>query len=174
MLELLLLRHAKSRWDRAGEEDHERDLAPRGLEAAPRMGRLLQEQDLIPELALCSTATRARRSWALAAAAIGQEIRTRYMRELYLAPPDELLGVIRQQEGPRRLLLVGHNPGLHELAQLLARRGDPVQLHRLRQKLPTAALVRLDLEAGTWSEVAPGSGTLAGFWRPKDLDRADH
>src|SRR3712207_852951 len=118
MLELLLLRHAKSRWDRPEDEDHERDLAPRGLEAAARIGRLIQEQNLIPELALCSTATRARRTWALAAAAIGWEIRTRYIRELYLAAPDEILGLIRQQEGPKRLLLVGHNPGLHELAQL--------------------------------------------------------
>lgn len=169
MLDLLLLRHAKSRWDQPDTGDHERDLAQRGLEAAPRMGDLIRAQGLVPQLALCSTATRARRTWDLAAARLEAPVRTRYLRELYLAPPDQILGIIRQQTEPGRLLLVGHNPGLHHLAQRLAGEGSPALIERLRHKLPTAALVRLGFDAPSWDAVAPGRGRLLGFWRPRDL-----
>jgi phosphohistidine phosphatase len=174
MLELLLLRHAKSRRDGSGDEgDHERDLAQRGLAAAAAMGRFMSGQGLIPDLALCSTATRTRRTWDLVADAIGSKVRTRFLRELYLAPPAQLLDIVRQQEGPRMLLLVGHNPGLHELAQKLAGGGEKALLKVLRQKLPTCGLVRLAFDKDAWGAVASGGGQLAGYWRPKDLDGPD-
>ena len=68
MRELLLLRHAKSSWDQPGMADHERDLDPRGLAAARRMGALLRERNLIPDLVLCSTARRTVHTWQLASA----------------------------------------------------------------------------------------------------------
>ena len=134
------------------------------------MGRFMSGQGLVPDLALCSTATRARRTWELVAEAIGRKVRTRFVRELYLAPPAQLLDILRQQGGPRTLALIGHNPGLHELAQKLAGGGDKALLKVLRQKLPTCGLVRLTFEAQAWGAVGPGGGQLAGFWRPKDLD----
>ena len=110
MRELLLLRHAKSNRDEPAAGDHERDLARRGERAAPQVGRLLRAEGLVPDLALCSTATRAKRTWELAAAELGREVPVRYLRTLYLAPPSRLLVTVRQQASDvGRLLLVGHN-----------------------------------------------------------------
>lgn len=173
MPELLLLRHAKSSWDRPDVDDHERDLAPRGLAAASRMGRLLREEGLIPDLALCSTALRARRTWDLAAAELGREVPTEHVGPLYLASSDKLLATARQrgtEAGAGRLLLVGHDPGLHDLARRLAGRGDDrAALTGLREKFPTAALARIALPGADWDEAPRGKGTLLGFWRPRDL-----
>lgn len=170
MLELLLLRHAKSRWDLAGATDHDRDLAPRGEEAAPRMGRLIAEQGLAPDRVLCSTAIRARRTWELASASLPGQPELLHRRDLYLAPSGRLLDIVRAHGGDaRRLMLVGHNPGLHDLAQRLAGEGDPKLRRKLAEKLPTAALVHLAFKAGDWRTLAPGSGRLLGFWRPRDL-----
>jgi phosphohistidine phosphatase len=170
MLELLLLRHGKSAWDRPGLDDHERDLAPRGAKAAKRMGRVLRDMGWRPDLVLCSTAVRARRTWELAAAAWGKEVETRYLKGLYLAPAERLLEVIRRQpKACRRLLLIGHDPGLHALAVLLAGAGDAAELERLRAKLPTAALARIGFDGDDWTAVEPGRGRLLQLIRPRDL-----
>src|SRR5689334_16797430 len=115
MLELVLLRHAKSRWDRPAADDHDRELAPRGERSASRMGRLLREEGLIPDLALCSTAVRARRTWELAEAGLGRgQVKVDYRRQLYLASPERLLALVRSLDDPGvgRLLLIGHNPDM--------------------------------------------------------------
>jgi phosphohistidine phosphatase len=170
MLELLLLRHAKSAWDRPGLEDHERDLAPRGVKAAKRMGKVLRDKGWRPDLVLCSTALRARRTWELAAAALGADVETRYERGLYLAPAERLLETTRGQPGScRRLLLVGHDPGMHVLAVQLAGHGGADNLDRLRAKLPTGALARLAFDADEWSAVAAGQGRLLELIRPREL-----
>jgi phosphohistidine phosphatase len=175
MLELLLLRHAKSGWDEPGVGDHDRDLAPRGLGTAPRMGRLMREEDLVPDLALSSTATRARRTWDLVAAELGREVPVQHLRGLYLAPPGRMLEAVRRQDATavRRLLLVGHDPGMHALAVRLAGRGDPALIQRLREKFPTCALARFGLPGAAGWEAAGGPCELLGFWRPRDLDPAD-
>lgn len=171
MLELLLLRHAKSRWDMAGAADHDRDLAPRGEEAAPRMGRLIAEHGPLPDRVLCSTATRARRTWELASAELPSRPELLHRRDLYLAPSGRLLDIVRASGGDaRRLMLVGHNPGLHDLAQRLVGDGDVTLRHKLAEKLPTGALVHLAFEASGWPKLVPRSGRLLGFWRPRDLD----
>jgi phosphohistidine phosphatase len=154
----------------AGAADHDRDLAPRGEEAAPRMGRLIAEHKLAPDCVLSSTATRARRTWDLASAALSAQPELVPRRDLYLAPSGRLLDIVRAHGGnARRLMLVGHNPGLHDLAQRLVGEGDPKLRRKLAEKLPTAALVHLTFEAGDWKALAPGSGRLIGFWRPRDL-----
>jgi phosphohistidine phosphatase len=171
MLELLLLRHAKSRWDMAGAADHDRDLAPRGEKAALRMGRLIAEQGLLPDRVLCSTATRARRTWELASGELTAQPELLHRRDLYLAPSGRLLDAVRASGGDvRRLMLVGHNPGLHDLAQRLVGDGDVALRRKLAEKLPTAALVHLAFEAPRWPKLALRSGRLLGFWRPRDLD----
>ena len=171
MRELLLLRHAKSDRDDHAAEDHERDLAPRGERAAPRVGRLLRAEGLVPDLALCSTATRARRTWDLAAAGLGREVPVDHLRALYLAPPSRLLETVQRQDGDvGRLLLVGHNPGLHGLAMALSGEGDPALLTALRAAFPTAALARIGFDVAAWAEVGAGAGRLLGYWRPRDPD----
>ena len=170
MLELLLFRHAKSSWDRPGADDHDRDLAPRGEASAPRMGALIASESLLPDAVLCSTARRAVRTWQLAAAELEPAPPVAHLRELYLAAPGALLELVRRHGGPaRRLMLVGHNPGLHAFALELAGAGDPDLRARLAEKYPTAALARLAFDVARWRDLAPRSGTLLGFWRPRDL-----
>jgi phosphohistidine phosphatase len=169
MRELLLLRHAKSSWDQPGVSDRERELAPRGLTAAARMGDLLREQDLAPDLVLCSTARRTVDSWKLAGARLERQPRVTYCDALYLAAPDRILDLIRRHGGSaQRLLLVGHNPGLHQCATRLTGAGAQALRARLAQKFPTGALARIGV-AGGWAELAPGSGELLGFWIPREL-----
>lgn len=167
MLELLLLRHAKSDWGDPDLADHDRDLAPRGLKAAPRMGRLLRRRGLVPDLVLCSTALRARRTWDLASAELASPPPVRHLRSLYLATPAQMLAAIRRQP-PGRLLLVGHDPGMHHLAIQLADEGEPEALGSLSEKFPTAALAWLQLDIADWQDVGPGR--LAGFFRPRRPD----
>jgi phosphohistidine phosphatase len=170
MLELLLLRHAKSRWDQPGVDDHDRELAPRGERAARRMGRLLAERRLVPDRVLCSTARRAARTWELAAAELGGAPEPVLDRALYLATPERLLEAVRRRGGDaRRLLVVGHNPGMHAFATLVAADGAADARARLAAKFPTAALAQVAVDAPSWSGLATGSGRLAAFWRPRDL-----
>ncbi|HEX6013837.1 MAG TPA: histidine phosphatase family protein [Geminicoccaceae bacterium] len=170
MLELLLLRHAKSRWDQPGADDHDRDLAPRGEAAAPRMGALIASEGLIPDRVLCSTARRAARTWQLASAELEPKPAVAHLREIYLASPTRLLDIVRcQGSSARRLMVVGHNPGLHAFALELAGAGDPDLRARLAKKYPTAALARFAFDGTGWPDLAPRSGMLLGFWCPRDL-----
>lgn len=171
MLELLLLRHAKSTPATPGQDDHERGLEPRGEKAAQRVGHLMAEHGLVPDLALCSTAVRTRATWEIVSGRLRRPVPVKELRTLYLAPPGRLLEIVqRQPEAVRRLLLIGHNPGLHALAVRLAGTGDAAALQALREKLPTAALVHLGFEGiDGWGAVAVGTGRLLGSWRPREL-----
>jgi phosphohistidine phosphatase len=169
--ELLLLRHAKSAWDDPSAADHDRDLAPRGVKAAKRMGHELVARGLVPDLVLCSTARRARRTLELVLRAFDPAPPVRELRSLYLAPPSRLLEVVqRQPPSVRRLMLVGHDPGMHALGQRLAGRGPADLLASLAAKFPTGACLRLGFTGRGWDEVAAGRGRLLDFIRPRDLD----
>lgn len=171
MLELMLLRHAKSRWDAAGVDDHDRDLTDRGVRAAERMGRLIRDRRLVPDLVLTSTATRARRTVALALTALDPAPPVKELRTLYLAVPGRIIEIIRRQDADAgRLMVVGHNPGMHALALRLAGAAKEADRARLEEKLPTAALALFRFEKAAWSEVAEADGRLAGYWRPRDLE----
>ena len=168
MLRLMLFRHAKSAYP-AGVEDHERPLAERGEKAAPVIGRYMADQRLVPDLAVVSTARRAQQTWALAAEALGKVIRRRDEARIYEAPA-ALVEVIRQTpSGVGTLLLVGHNPGLQDLALDLVGGGDKDALARLRAKYSTAGLAVIDFDVRRWSDVSPGGGSLERFVTPKSV-----
>ena len=165
--ELLLLRHAKSSWEQA--DDHERDLTPRGIEAARQLGAWLARNRLRPDLVLCSTATRAQHTWQLAGEALPDMLPKRDLPALYLASADRLLEIVRTEGGSAaRLLMVGHNPGLGEFASRVSGRGDPGALTALRTKFPTAALAHLRFEVEGWRAIDYELGELVSFWRPRD------
>lgn len=167
---LLLLRHAKSSRDDPAIEDLDRPLAPRGHRAAPLIGAEMARRGWIPERVLCSPARRARETWALVAEALGPAPVT-YEPGLYLAAPAALLRLVRDNPaGIGRLLLIGHNPGLQELALLLARPEPGDALDRLRAKLPTAGLAVLELPDGAWGALGAGSARLTAFVTPRDLE----
>jgi phosphohistidine phosphatase len=167
---LLLMRHAKSSWDRSDLADVDRPLAPRGRKAAPLIARYLGEQHLIPDLVLCSHAARVRETWQLMAPVLGDAIACRTLRSLYLAAPSRLLEPLRRTaDEVRILMLIGHNPGLGGLAASLAGTGPKKALQRLRTKFPTAGLAVLSFEIERWTELAAGGGRLEDFIRPRDF-----
>jgi phosphohistidine phosphatase len=171
MRTLLLLRHAKSSWDDPTLEDFDRPLAPRGIDAVPLMAGYLQAKELRPDLVLCSPALRARQTWSLVAHALGGTIEVKELQGLYLGPPSRLLEALRRApDSARRVMLVGHNPGMEHLAMALAGpRSKPKALSRLRKKFPTAALAQIDFETENWSDIDRAGGRLRRLVRPKDL-----
>ena len=173
MRRLLLLRHAKSDWSEPGASDHERPLNRRGREAAPRIGAYLRRHRLMPDSVLCSTARRTRDTWALVAAEIPDAASATYVERIYEATPRTLLDILRNAEpGGAALLVVGHNPGLHELATQLIASGDLDDRERLREKLPTGGLVVIDFAIAEWSKLHARSGRLERFVVPRMLEAA--
>ncbi|QNA76835.1 histidine phosphatase family protein [Streptomyces sp. So13.3] len=163
---LVILRHAKSAWP-DGVPDHDRPLNRRGLRDAPAAGRWLDEAGRLPDLVLCSSARRTRQTWELAAAELDGAPPVRYEPRLYAADDDDLLDVVREvAPDVGTLLLVGHNPGLQELALLLAGEAAGDTLERARTKFPTSGTAVLTW-SGPWSALEPGSALLTDFVVPR-------
>src|SRR5262245_65743547 len=166
MRALYLLRHAKSSWDDPTLPDHERPLAPRGRRDAKRIARHLRTLGLKPELILCSPAVRTRETLELLQPAVGDATVT-FDDALYGASSDRLLARLRSvPDEVESVMLIGHNPGLEQLALELASTGD--ELERLETKFPTAAPATLAIDK-PWSRLEPGDATLAAFVVPKQL-----
>jgi phosphohistidine phosphatase len=164
---LYLLRHAKSSWDDPALTDDERPLAPRGRRDGKRIGEHLRRQEIEPDLVLCSSAARTRETLELLRPALGGST-VLVEDELYAASSDQLLARIRVvPDEIASVMVIGHNPGLHELALVLASTGGD-ELERLEEKFPTAALATLAL-AEPWGRVAPGGATLTAYVVPKQL-----
>ena len=172
MLTLSLLRHAKSSWDDAGLDDHERPLAKRGTRDAPRVGALLRAESIIPDLILCSGAVRTRATLTLVLAQLERAPpHIVYDDAIYLAEPAALLARLAAIEpAVRHVMLVGHNPGLHALALAVTGAGEKKDLARLALGFPTAALAVIDVEAPGWDALAPGLGRLRLYVTPRSLD----
>ena len=171
MKTLYLLRHAKSSWDEPTLDDFDRPLAARGRAAAPRIGAFMRAHGWIPDLVLCSAARRARETWALVAAALDADIAATYTDALFHGSPFRLLAVLRRApDSAASVALVGHSPGIENLAARLSGPGSDVAgLDLLRGKFPTAALAVIELGADRWDAVDEGSGRLVRFVRPRDL-----
>jgi phosphohistidine phosphatase len=173
-LRLLLLRHAKSDWSDGGKRDEDRPLSARGRKAARRMGIELRRREQRPALVLCSTAERTRETLDLLLPAWSEPPDIRYEKALYLTGWRTLLDEIkRAPDAVSPLLLIGHNPGLEQLAAALAAppasRSEEERSARLTEKFPTTALAVLDFETARWCDLVPGTGRFADFIRPKDL-----
>ena len=164
-----LLRHAKSSWSDSGLPDPERPLAPRGRRAAASLVRHLRQEDIRPELVLCSPARRTLETFERIAPAFGERATLLVDDELYGASSEEL--VHRLQAVPETVssvMVIGHNPGLQNLAILLAGDGEPRALEQLRTKFPTGALVTLAIP-NDWRGVKTGRARVVGFIVPKEL-----
>lgn len=159
---LTLLRHAKSSWDDDALPDHDRPLAARGLDDAPRMGLRLAARGLEPDLILSSTAARARQTAELVLAGLGGTAELRSDPRIYLASPGELLAVIAGVgDDIRELMLVGHNPGMTELVRMIV---PGLGL----ANLPTAGAVAVDCETSRWSSVDAAAFALRFYDFPKN------
>ncbi|MDB5647483.1 histidine phosphatase family protein [Methylobacterium sp.] len=172
MRRLILLRHAKS--DRpAGVSDLDRPLNSRGKRTAPRVGEYLAAEGLRPDAVVVSPSLRTRQTWdAVQPALKGPE--PEIVQAIYEAPDSALLAVLRSTpDTAASLLMIGHNPGLQELALRLAGSGDKTGRKRLTVEFPTAAVAVIDFEGETWGSVAAGSGRLERFVAPRELDIND-
>ncbi len=169
MKRVYLLRHAKSSWKDGSLPDRERPLAGRGKRGAKAMARHLEAERIRPDLVLCSSARRTRETLELVKGAWGDGVETKVDEALYGASEPELLAHLKAlPEEVGSVMLIGHNPGLEDLALALA--SDGAGLARMREKYPTAALATIDLPAKRWSTVRRRSGELVGFVGPKDLE----
>jgi phosphohistidine phosphatase len=169
MKRLYLLRHAKSSWDDPTLADHDRPLAPRGRRAAKVMAEHLRREGIAPELVLCSPSRRTRQTLKRLAPGLGKNADVQIEPELYAASAAALLEVLHEvPDELESVMLIGHNPGIQDLALSLASVGS--EIPRLRGKFPTAALATLEL-SGPWRELAPGSAELVSFVKAKELSR---
>lgn len=163
MKTLLILRHAKSDWSEPALTDHERPLNKRGRRDAPRMGRLLQEVGLAPDLIVSSTAKRACETVENLIEAADFQGDVQFTDTLYLARPDEYAAVLKRlPDAVDSVMVVGHNPGLEHLLAALT---------GIEDALPTAALVHMELNIPEWRQFDLQSpGTLINRWTPRELD----
>lgn len=173
MLRLILLRHAKSDWP-ADVADHERPLAERGRAQAPMMGRYLAQELITPDLAIVSSARRTQETWRLFSSAFDEKIRKRDEKRLYAAAADRVIALAQDaDDNARVLIMVGHNPGLHEAAMMLTGHGDRYAFARLKEKFPTSAIAVLDFAVESWREIAPQGGRLDRYVTPKTIGDED-
>ncbi len=173
MRQLLLLRHAKSSSDDPTISEHDHQLNARGRQTAKAMRGAIQGLDLAPQLALVSSSRRTRQTLDALEPWDGKALkpRVRPLDSLYLASADQLLAVLRAvDDETERLLVVGHNPGLHDVCLALLGGGTAAgaDADRLALDFPTGALAEFAL-AGPWSALAPGGARLVRFVCPKDL-----
>ena len=165
---LILFRHAKSEWP-AGVADYDRPLSARGRNDAPAMARWLAGEGYPPSLALVSTARRTQETWRLASAELGPVPR-QDEASIYEAPTARLLDLVRATEPPvMTLLVLGHNPGMEDLASLLMRDDGGEAGTRLRTKFPTAGIAVLSLPVEDWQDAAPHTAALERFATPKTI-----
>lgn len=167
---LALMRHAKSAWDLGVESDHLRPLNERGRRAVPVIGSYLAEVGFEPNLVLCSTASRTRETLGRLLRDFAGTPTVRYEPTLYLATREEGLERLRRLgKRWRRVLIIGHNPGLQDLAAHLVGEADRALAGRIAEKFPTAALALLDCALETWADLTPGAVRAARFVTPKQL-----
>jgi phosphohistidine phosphatase len=161
---LYVMRHAKSSWKDLGVPDFERPLARRGERAARSMGHWLTRARPLPELILCSTATRAVQTCQLITEPLGSSIKVHFEDGLYGASGTALLVRLRAlPDKVKSVLLIGHNPGVQDLLIELASEDDPARLDEVRAGFPTCAVATLRV-SGHWSELGPSSACTLSLW----------
>jgi phosphohistidine phosphatase len=166
--ELLILRHAKSAWDSDAPSDFERPLAKRGASDAPRVGRWLRDQDLVPDHVVSSPAERAKQTVIAVCRELGvDEQDIRWDRRIYGGWARTLIEVLRESPADaQRVLIAGHNPGLEDLVEAVCANAVPTPADG--KLMPTAAVARLRIGV-PWAGLVAGSGTLLSVTRARNL-----
>lgn len=172
-MRLMIFRHAKTEKSAPGMRDRDRPLAARGLKDAPKMGAYMARHKLVPRHALVSPSRRTRETWDGLAGALPAGIPVFYEDRLYDATPEEIMAVVKETPATiGTLIVVGHNPGLHETARLLIAAGDVEARERLNEGLPTSGLAVIDFPGDDWDKLHPRGGRLERFVTPRLLKAA--
>jgi phosphohistidine phosphatase len=174
MRTLYLLRHAKAlAWDdpsAAELADFDRPLTDRGRRDAAALAEHLRLSGCRPKLIACSPALRTRQTLDLVASGLGLQARTEVDERLYAASMQALWQRVHElPDGADEAMLVGHNPGIHELAANLADHGDDKLRARVREKLPTCGFVTIAWAEDRWTDLRKSAGVLHDFVTPRDL-----
>lgn len=164
----MLLRHGKSSWSDPTLPDVDRPLAPRGKRAAGLIGEYLRRRRIRPALVLCSPSLRTRQTLAAIQPSLPKGCFIEVAADLHAASVEALLERLRAvPDAVNSVMLIGHNPGLQELALALTARG--ADLPRLREKFPTGALATIALDSESWAALEPGDGELVDYVVPRQL-----
>ena len=179
MRRLMLLRHAKTEHDAPSGRDQDRRVDQRGRSDAAEVGAWIGRHPLWPELVLVSPALRAQQTWEIVWDAMkshAPEPEVEFLPELYGADSSHLLQAVRNAtvSDPKRLMLVGHNPGMHEMALALAGSCDAAARKALANNLPTSGLAVFDFAVNDWEDVRFRGGNLVLFVTPKLLKQASN
>lgn len=160
MKTLLILRHAKSSWKDSDLPDHDRPLNKRGRRDAPKVGELIKQENILPEIILCSTARRARDTVRAVIETSGYDGEIQYIPDLYQADVADIFTILGELDDRISIvMLAGHNPELEELLRTIT----DEDVH-----IPTAALAQVSLPIFSWKEVPAGvCGELIRFWAPR-------
>jgi phosphohistidine phosphatase len=173
MRRLILFRHAKAEPSEPGMEDRARVLTERGRKDAAKIGAYMASHALVPDRVVLSPAARTQETWKYAAKSFRPSPAAMSSEQLYDATPHAIFAVVKEAPASAHsLMLVAHNPGLHEVALMLIASGDIDTRERLREKLPTSGLIIIDFAFDDWSKVHPQSGRLERFVSPKSLEAA--
>jgi phosphohistidine phosphatase len=172
MRRLMLLRHAKTETDAPSGRDQDRRLDNRGHKDAAEIGAWLGRHPPYPDFVQVSPAVRAKQTWELVWEVMKEQApppQVEFLEDLYAADPAQMLETIRTASvtDPKRLMVVGHNPGMHELALMLTGSGDAAGRRALADNLPTSGLAVLDFATNDWNQVAFRRGKLILFVSPK-------
>jgi phosphohistidine phosphatase len=170
MLTLTLMRHAKSSWAESGLTDFARALAPRGVVAGPLIAAWLGAHVRRPDVVLVSAAVRTRATWAMLADAWRELPPCTFDDTLYMATAERLFHQIGETpSSSTHVMIVGHNPGLQDLALALTGGSCTAERIALLAKLPTAGVVVMTFDVHSWSEIRRGEGHLQHFVSPRRL-----
>ena len=165
-MRLYLVRHAKSDWEDPALADRDRPLAARGRKAASTLAGHIERSGFSPALVLCSPARRTMDTLRLISGSFRDPVEILVEDELYGAPMGDLLRRLRRVPAPRpSVMLIGHNPGIEELARALVKTESAVDL---AEGFPTAALAVVDFRGRSWG-VRPAVGDLVSFVTPREL-----
>ncbi len=168
MKTLYLLRHAKSSWKNSGLDDIDRPLSKRGQRAAKLIGEYMREHKIVPAQVLCSPSQRTRETLELLERALPASLPVRYEKAIYLAEASALLGRVRRlSDSLGSVMIIGHNPGLEELAMMLADGGDTAAQGIRGEKFPTGALASLTADLDRWRDLGADGATPREMFVPR-------
>lgn len=167
---IYLLRHAKSSRKDGAREDFDRPLNKRGRNAAKAMGEYMGREGITPAQVLCSSAKRTRETMERVQEAVGAAVPVRFERGIYMAEEATLLRRLKRlNDSIGSAMLVGHNPGLQQLALLLATAADDGFRPQLQAKFPTGSLAVIETSVERWADLKPGCGRINAFVLARDL-----
>ena len=167
-----LLRHAKSDWGNPTVGDHDRVLNERGIEAAELMGEMIERENFIPDIILCSSAARTQETLDRVLSKLTGKPPVVYEKGLYLASPALMLNFLNNiPDAYRSAMIIAHNPGTEELATALTAFGSPTARVTLASKYPTASLAVISAEIDKWANLKTDCNRLNAFIRPKYIEQ---